>query len=263
MRLRRYARLIKIFAGASASVQLEYRANFLAHVLTATLTSGGALFGLVVLTGADQTIGGWSHREAVVVVGFFTIVQGFIGAVLYPNLNAIGEQVRTGTLDFTLLKPVDAQFLVSARNINLLRLADVVVGLVLIAWAVSGLQAATWSGLLLALGLVFAALAIVYSVWFMLTTTAFWFVKVGNLTELFSGLFRAGQFPVSAFPGWARFLFTFVVPAAFITTVPAEAVLGRIRTTSAVQALVAAALLLVLSRWFWRFAVRSYTSASS
>ncbi len=196
-------------------------------------------------------------------VGFFTIVQGFIGAVLYPNLNAIGEQVRTGTLDFTLLKPVDAQFLVSARNINLLRLADVGVGLVLIAWAVSGLQAATWSGLLLALGLVVAALAIVYSVWFMLTTTAFWFVKVGNLTELFNGLFRAGQFPVSAFPGWARFLFTFVVPAAFITTVPAEAVLGRIRPASAMQALVAAAMLLVLSRWFWRFAVRSYTSASS
>ena len=263
MKLGRYARLLRIFTGASVSAQLEYRANFVVNLLTACLTAGGALFGLLVLAGGGDTIGGWSHREAVVVVGFFTIVQGFIGAFLYPNLNAIGEQVRTGTLDFTLLKPVDAQFMVSSRNVNLLRLADVVVGLVVIGWALAGLGGVTLAGGVLALTLGAAALAIVYAVWFMLTTTAFWFVKVGNLTDLFSGLFRAGQFPVSAFPGWARFLFTFVVPVAFITTVPAEALLGRIRPATGITALAVAAALLIVSRWFWRFAIRSYTSASS
>ena len=108
-----------------------------------------------------------------------------------------------------------------------------------------------------------AALAIVYAVWFALSTTAFWFVKIANLTDLFSSLFRAGQMPASAFPGWVRFLFTFIVPVAFMTTVPAEAIVGRIRIENALSALLVTLVLLVFSRWFWRFAVRSYTSASS
>ncbi|MBA2363889.1 MAG: ABC-2 family transporter protein, partial [Chloroflexia bacterium] len=104
---------------------------------------------------------------------------------------------------------------------------------------------------------------IVYAVWFMLSTTAFWFVKVGNVTELFNGLFRAGQFPVAALPGWVRLMFTFLIPVAFVTTVPAEAIIGRWNVESVLGAGVVALLLLGVSRWFWTYAISKYTSASS
>lgn len=263
MRLRRYLRLLRIFAGASISAQLEYRTNFIVSLIGALLISGGALFGLLVLSGDGQAIGGWNYREASVVVGLFTMVQGFIGAALYPNLNKIAESVRLGTMDFTLLKPIDAQFLVSTRNVNVFRLIDAGIGLGLVVWAAAGLPGITIGGVLAGALLTAAALAIVYSVWFMLTTTAFWFVKVENITELFNGLFRAGQFPVTVFPTWVRLLFTFVVPVAFITTVPAEAIIGRLQLESALGAAGMAAALLLISRWFWGFALRSYTSASS
>lgn len=263
MRFVRYIRLLRVFTGASISAQLEYRANFLVSLLSALLTSGGALFGLLVLSGDGRTIGGWTYAEASVVVGLFTIVQGFIGAVLYPNLNKIAEAIRLGTMDFTLLKPIDAQFLVSTRNVNIFHLIDVGVGIVVIAWALNRIPGVTLAGLALGLVLGVAALAVVYTIWFMLTTTAFWFVKVENVTELFSGLFRAGQFPVSAFPGWVRLLFTFLIPVAFITTVPSEAIVGRLRPESAIASVAVAGALLAVSRWFWRVAVRSYTSASS
>jgi ABC-2 type transport system permease protein len=263
MRLQRYLRLTRVFAGASISAQLEYRANFLVSLLGALLTSGGSLFGLLILSGDGQPIGGWSYREACVVVGLFTLMQGFIGGVLYPNLNKIAEAIRLGTMDFTLLKPIDAQFLVSARNVNVFRLIDMLIGLGVIAWAGAGIAGITPLSVALGAALVGAALAIVYAVWFMLTTTAFWFVKVENITELFNGLFRAGQFPVTAFPSWVRLLFTFVVPVAFITTVPAEAIVGRMQPAGALAATVVALVLLLVSRWVWRFAIRSYTSASS
>src|SRR5262245_13905431 len=118
MKLRRYLRLIGVFTRASISAQLEYRANFLVSLVGALLSSGGALFGLLILAGDGQPIGGWSYREASVVVGLFTIVDGFIGVLLRPNLNKIAEAIRLGTMDFTLLKPIDAQFLVSTRNVN-------------------------------------------------------------------------------------------------------------------------------------------------
>ncbi|HZG68992.1 MAG TPA: ABC-2 family transporter protein [Herpetosiphonaceae bacterium] len=263
MRALRYLRLVRVFAGASISAQLEYRTNFIVNLVGSLLTAGGALFGLFVLYGDGQPLGGWEYREALVVVGLYTLIQGFIGAFLTPNLNSIGEGVRTGTLDFTLLKPMDAQFLVSARNVNIFRLTDVAVGLGLITWAVARLPSATVPGTAAGSLLVLASLVMIYAVWFMLTTTAFWFVKVANLTDLFSSLFRAGQMPVSAFPPLVRMIFTFIIPIAFITTVPAEAIVGRATPGSALTALLVAGLLVVVSRWFWRFALRNYTSASS
>lgn len=263
MRLRRYIRLLRIFISTSINAQLEYRANFVVSLIGAVLGAGGALFGLLVLSGDGQAIGGWSYREAMVVVGLFTIVEGFIGGALRPNLNKIGEAIRTGTMDFTLLKPIDAQFFSSTRNVNIFPLLNVGVGVLIIGWALPGIPGVTPARVLLAALLLGAALAIVYAIWFMLTTTAFWFVKVENITELFNGLFRAGQFPVSAFPGWVRLLFTFVIPVAFITTVPAQAVVGRIDTPTVVLALVVAIALLAASRWLWSYAIRSYTSASS
>ncbi len=149
MHLRRYLRLIGVFVRASVSAQLEYRANFLISLIGALLTSGGALFGLMLLSIDGQPVGGWTYREASVVVGLFTIVQGFIGAVLSPNLNKIAEAIRLGTMDFTLLKPIDAQFLVSTRNVDPFRLIDIGIGLTVIIIAASGLPGMAFSSVLL------------------------------------------------------------------------------------------------------------------
>ncbi|MDB5077040.1 MAG: transporter permease [Chloroflexi bacterium] len=263
MRPRRYFRLIMLLAGASVSAQLEYRVNFLVNVASSILASGGALFGLSILFSDGQRVGGWTYREAIVVVGLFTLVEGFIATFLQPNLSRVSEAVRTGTMDFTLLKPIDSQFLVSAREVNIFRLSDILIGLGLMLWAVITLHSATPWGVALGIVLILAGLVIVYAIWFILTTTAFWFVNIENLTELFHGLFGAGQFPVTAFPGWTRIVFSFVVPVAFITTVPAEAFIGRADPARAVGAAAIALFLFFVARWFWKFAVRSYTSASS
>jgi ABC-2 type transport system permease protein len=262
VKLARYTRLVSIFTGASLSAQLEYRANFVVNLVETVLRALGTLLGISILFGDGGSVGGWSFLEAAVVVGVFTLFDGLMSMLLTPNLNRIAEAVRTGTMDFTLLKPIDAQFLVSFRNINVLRLPDVILGVGIIVWALAQLGS-SWANILLGLALLLTAYAIVYSIWFMLSTSAFWFVRVENITELFWGFYRAGQFPVTAFPGWVRVFFTFVIPIAFITTVPAQAFTGRLETVNLWIALLIAVALLLVSRWFWRFALRSYTSASS
>jgi ABC-2 type transport system permease protein len=102
-----------------------------------------------------------------------------------------------------------------------------------------------------------------YSLWFMLGATSIWFVKIYNVTEVLRGLLEAGRFPLVAYPTAYRFFFTFVVPVAFLTTVPAEALLGRSEMIWVVAAGVLALGLLLASGIFWRFALRFYTSASS
>lgn len=260
----RYLRLLAVFVGATLSAQLEYRANFLGAVLAAVGEVAVALLGLAVLFGQPEvsTVGGWTFREALVVVGFFTLTQGMIATFIQPNLSKIAEAVRTGQMDFVLLKPLDAQFYVSSRQADLLRLPEVFIGLGLIVYAAWGLGVTT-GGVLTATLMYACALGMVYAIWMLLSTTAFWFVKTQNASELFQGVFGAGRFPVTAFPARVGLLLTFVVPIAFITTVPAQALTGGLSTATVLTAPVLALALLVLSRLFWRKAVGSYTSASS
>ncbi|MBB5233325.1 ABC-2 family transporter protein [Deinococcus budaensis] len=260
----RYLRLIRIFTGATLSAQLEYRANFLGAVLASVGEAGVALLGIAVLFGQPEldTVGGWTFHEALLVTGLFMLTEGVISVFIQPNMSKIAEAVRTGSMDFTLLKPIDAQFGVSTRHLNVLRVTDLLIGAGLIGYAASHLTV-TPGGLAGAALLYLSAVVIVYCIWLALSTTAFWFVKTQNASELFNGVFGAARFPVTAFPVPVRALLTFVVPVAFITTVPAQAMTGTLTPALALASPLVAAALFVLTRLFWLRAVASYTSASS
>ena len=104
---------------------------------------------------------------------------------------------------------------------------------------------------------------IVYSFWLILATLAFWFVRVENMLLIFSSMYEAGRWPVGFYPRWLRFTLTFLIPVAFATTIPAQALAGRLGWPTLAGAYAMAAALAVLSRAFWRVGVRRYSSASS
>src|SRR5690606_22514414 len=109
-----------------------------------------------------------------------------------------------------------------------------------------------------------SSVAILYSLWFLMATTTVWFVQIYNVTEVLRALLDAGRFPIDAFPAGAyRFVFTFVVPVAFMTSVPARALLGSIGSEWLLGAAGLALGLLLATRLFFKFALRYYTSASS
>ena len=193
----------------------------------------------------------------------YLLIEGVTVVFLVPNLNRVPEYVRKGELDYLLLKPIAARFIVSTRYASVWWVPQLGLALavILVGMARQGTLTPGHLGLL-ALMLA-AAIGTLYAVWFALTTTAFWFVKVDNVSELFTAFFAAGRFPVSAYPGWVRALLTFVVPVAFLTTVPAEAAAGRLTWAWGLAAVGVAALLLAASQALWRYALANYTSASS
>jgi ABC-2 type transport system permease protein len=117
---------------------------------------------------------------------------------------------------------------------------------------------------LAASALLFAvACVLLYSLWILTVSAAFYVVRIDNLTYLFTAVFDAARWPSTVFRGALRVFFTLVLPLAIMTTFPAEALLGRIAPLSVVEALVAAAVFATLSRVVWLRSVRRYTSASS
>jgi ABC-2 type transport system permease protein len=108
-----------------------------------------------------------------------------------------------------------------------------------------------------------SGLVILYSLWFVLAATSIWFVKIWNATEVLRSLLAAGRYPVTAYPPGLRLVFSTLLPVAFLTTVPAEAILGMARGSALLASLFIAVLSVVVSRSLWRLALRHYTSASS
>jgi ABC-2 type transport system permease protein len=131
-----------------------------------------------------------------------------------------------------------------------------------VALAQLGGRVEPWQALGFAAALLLGGLMI-YSLWLMVTTVAFWVVRVDNILNLFEGLYAAGRWPVGIYPGWLRGLLTFLVPVAFAVTVPAEALTGRLTLATLGLAAAIAGGMLLLARLVWRTGLRRYAGASA
>jgi ABC-2 type transport system permease protein len=172
------------------------------------------------------------------------------------------RHVQEGTLDFVLLKPIRSQFWLSIHTLSLWGIPDLILGLLIIGYAGRKLNLGIDKYLLTIFPLA-CGLVILYSLWFILGATSIWFVKIYNVTEVLRGFLDAGRYPITAYPAAYRFFFTFIVPVTFLTTVPAQSLLGQIQFTWWLGAGFLAIVLFFISTQFWRFALRFYTSASS
>jgi ABC-2 type transport system permease protein len=261
--MRRYLRVLLTFWRTSILAELEYRLNFLLALLSSLGHAIGNTFGLSLFYTGSGNLGGWPFQQALLVMGVFTTLSGLTRVLLSPNLARIVEHTRTGTLDFVLLKPIDSQFWLSTRRISPWGIPDVLFGASMIGYAAIQLQLPA-ARLLWALVPLLWSCAIQYSLWFILASISIWYVKVHNVTEVFNALLAAGRYPIDALPrGAYRFVFTFIVPVALLTTVPARVALSQATPGGLLLAAAFAVGAFAVSRAFWRFALRYYTSASS
>jgi len=257
-------RIVWTFFRLGVLNELGYRANFFIQLFQSLLELGAAIAGVAIVFSHTDELGGWRQAELIALLGVYFLVGGLIRTLIQPSMQRFMEQVRLGTLDFTLTKPEDAQLLVSIQQVQIWKLTDVVLGVITLGVALSRLGGVVGVGGALAFGVaLLAGGAIVYSFWLMLATCAFWFVRVENILVIFQSMYEAGRWPVGIYPGWLRLSLTFLVPVAFATTVPAEALAGRLTMTTLFGAIALALALLAASRLFWRTGLRRYSGASA
>jgi ABC-2 type transport system permease protein len=269
----RYARTLYACWSAAFAAEAEYRLNFAAAAVIALFTLAGSLLVLAVFYGPDASdaaatgavLGGWSFHEALCVTAVYTLLDGFQQTFMQPNRERITEMVREGQLDFVLLKPIDAQFWLSTHRLAILGVPNLLFGGVLLAYALHQLDTPPApSALALGLAAIVVGLAILYALGFLLATLTIWFIKMDNITHAMQALLEAGRYPIPAYAPAYRVFFTVVLPVAFMTTVPAATLTGRTDPGwTLLLAVVIALTLIAASRLLLRYALRSYTSASS
>jgi ABC-2 type transport system permease protein len=262
--VRRYLRLLGVQLRASLVTSAQYRVEFLVEGALALFWSAWSLVPVLVLFGHRPVLRGWTFEEALVVMGWFVLMKGVLEGAVNPSLAAVVEHIRKGTLDFVLLKPADAQFLVSTARFEPWRVVDAFASLAVFGYAFHRMgRWPTLPQVAAALLLLCCAAFTLYSLWILVISAAFHVVKVDNLSYLFSSIFDAARWPVSVFRGFWRFVFTAVVPLALMTTYPALALLGRLDLATALLALAGSALFGGFARAVWLTSIGRYTSASS
>ncbi|MFN8592627.1 MAG: ABC-2 family transporter protein [Thermomicrobiales bacterium] len=259
-----YFRLLWVHLRLGLMNELQYRANFGVQLLQSAMNLVTSLLGLGIIFSKTDSLGGWGPAELLAIVGVYMLVSGTTQLLVRPSLARFMEDVRLGTLDFTLTKPVDAQTLVSMRQFEVWKFTDVLMGVIVLGVATYqlGETLGPTQGLAFVIALICGVL-IIYSFLFILATCAFWFVRLDNILNIFQSLYEAGRWPIGIYPPWLRSVLTFLVPVGFAVTVPAEGLIGKATWTSLLGAVGLAVVMPIIARLFWRVGVRHYSGASA
>ncbi len=263
-----YLRLLGSFGLFSLNRELAFRGNFLMKVLLEVVWLGILLLFFHTIFRNTSRIEGWNEYQYLFFLGCYYALEGLIETLFLENCVEFGELVRTGNLDFFLLKPIDEQFLLSFRHIDWSTAPKILIGGALMGFGLWKLgepvTPARLTGFLVAL---VSGIAMAYSFLLILASTAIWMVRNQSLMELwwlFSSLMR---YPRDIYEEpWAALIqkvFTFILPALLVVSVPAEAMVRILEPAILVWTVCAGLLMLLVSRWIFRKSIRSYRSASS
>jgi ABC-2 type transport system permease protein len=251
--------------------EMAFRGNFLIEVVTNAFWFSAQLVFFHLIFANVPAVNGWSRQEYFAFMATGMIINTLIEAFFMPNCANFSELIRTGSLDFALLKPIDTQFLVSFEKLDLGALCHLVfpVGLLTYALVQIGRPIGPMDVLMYAT-LIVVGVAFFYSLMIVLASTSIWLGRNQGLYEFWFYITIFARYPRDIYTGSAagnvlRMAFSYVIPILLVVTVPAEFVVGKLLQPSWLTGvtLLAAVVGLVLSRRVFHHALRSYRSASS
>lgn len=278
-----YGKVFLTFARNSLVRDMTFRTNFFLQCVSSigwTLMNVG--FYLIIFQ-YTTTIGegsGWDREKFFLFIATTWFINSLVQAFFMPNAEEFSELIRTGGLDFALLKPIDTQFLVSFRRIDWSALSNFFAGLVIAAVSLRILATREVDPMVPSLMAVFlyvifvgCGVAIMYSLMICLSATSIWLGRNQTLYNFWFYITNFSRYPMEMYNrGWGQplyGLFTFIIPVLLVVNVPARLLAKPISPRTNEEwllvgwALVATMLSIIASRWVFKRALLSYRSASS
>lgn len=281
----RYGQVFATFARNSLVRDMSFRANFIIETISVVSWIVMNLGFYELIFQYTDTLGyntGWGKYQFFIFFATTTLISGIVEAFFMYNAEEFSELIRTGNLDFALLKPIDTQFLVSLQRIDWSSLSSAGIGVILLEISVWRLDAAGELSLtLLQVALypvyVLCGVAIFYSLMIAMAATSVWLGRNQSLQQFWFYITIFARYPEEIYTGpagtpkkwlgWGlRGVFTFIVPVLVAVNVPARMMALPFSAQNwnlVLYALAATAFSLWLSRQVFKMALSSYRSASS
>jgi ABC-2 type transport system permease protein len=262
-----YRRLI----GVQIHSQLQYRIPFLLDLTATTAVTALTFVTLALILQRFENIGGWTLGEVAFLYG---MVETAFGAMdlLFSGFDPpfFGRQVRLGTFDQLLLRPVDITLQILGSRFAIRRLGRVAQGLIILA-AATALVGVRWTlAKIVYLPVVFVSQICFFGGLFIVgATITFWTLQSIEVVNIFTyGGSEMMSYPMHIYRDWMRRLFTFVVPAIFLNYYPALFFLDKadplgLPSFAPFLSPIVGPGVLVMALAFWHFGVRRYQSTGT
>lgn len=262
--MKRYFRVYKKLLELNLSALTAYRGNFVNSVISSVVWGVFTVFSVVLLTARVDSLFGWSRDEIILLTCIFNINVGIFHMLFSRNFEYFSRIVHLGQLDTYLLKPIDAQFLLSTRHINYTSIIRIIFGIGL-TWYFLRERIFAIQPIDVLLFFLFSICGIIllYSIWYMVTTITIWFSRLNNIVDVLFSISSVTRFPPEMYREFSFYVFAFLLPLVLIITTPTKFLLGRPDIVSVLGLFFLSVVFFIASRKFWRFALKFYTSASS
>src|SRR5258708_2604211 len=243
---------------------MEYRADFLFWAAISVMWSLFNFFFVALILGVGGSIGGWNIYEMYVLLATFTILDAFTWSFFYAIMSAYTESIFSGDFSQLLLKPIDAQVLISIQDNSYSNIFRLLIGVVILIWSLQQLHVKiTLTSIALYVILLCTALFFIYSVWFFFSTFAFWVERLDNINEIIPSARRLWQVPRSVYIGSASTLFTVILPLGLVSSVPTEVLIQKSAWQWELYFIAFTFAIFLLGRWFFRYSLRKYSSVGN
>ncbi|MBS1983611.1 MAG: ABC-2 family transporter protein [Bdellovibrionales bacterium] len=260
--IQRYARLWLSLCRNTLAREMEFKINFVGRSVTEVVWVGTQVIFFSTALRFTPNIGNLVGPEVWLFLGSIFVVDGLFMLFLYDNQLGFGRMIRSGLMDFHLLRPVSAVFLANFRQVNIVSLTNFSSGVAISLWALAQLHLDFWH---LLVWVVYVALGFVLvgSLSVLVVSTAFWTTQTSNLNWLFFELYRLGWRPETLYDAWLRRLLLCVFPAAFFVSIPVQLAVGKVSGIWFLLPWIPVTLLLLLTRYIWKRGLRRYEGALS
>jgi len=251
--------------------ELSFRGNFIITLLTRGFWFAAQIVLFEIIYRNVSTIADWNRAEYFGFMATGMLINAIVESLFMPNCANFSELIRTGNLDFLLLKPIDPQFMVSVERMNLAMINQLFLALVLLGYSLSQIdRPVTAMNVLLYVVLVLFGVAFFYCLMIAMASTSVWFGRNQGLYDFWFYVTVFARYPQQIYTGtplaeFIRVAFSYGLPILLVVTVPARTLLSMTLEPGWILlwAPLATLALFYLSRRVFFWSIGKYRSASS
>ena len=262
-KIKKYLSLYKAFFKASLVADLEYRLNFVILIIGEFIWYSTQLILFEVLYRHTKIIGEWNIDQMRVFIFLVLFIDSIYMILWDPSFSIFTENVRKGTLDLLLMKPINSMFMLSSQRVSVSHIPCFLITFGGLIWSLQQLPEFNWFKLLWLIILIPTGLSVIFCGRFALNSTSIIFTRADFLQYIWYSAFRLGLRPDAIYSGFLRIILIFIVPFAMVASIPARILLESPQAWMIAWALILPFILFFLLKKYWNFCLRHYSSASS
>ena len=259
-----YLRLYGMILAQDLKSKMSYRADFIISTIGMIATNVAGFVSFWILFRNFPSIGGWGYYEILFLYGF-SLVSLTPVQCLFDNNWSLRQYVYSGDFIKYCFRPVNLFFYYQSEVFDIKGLGQLAFGIAMIVYA--------WGKL----GLAVTVLAVVKLLVFLLTAslvmialqnaaaaTCFWIQNSFYVLDFVTRFKDYARYPVTIFSPVFRFVFTFLMPIAFIAYYPSLVILrpDEVPLLSWLSPVIGV-VFFFLSYRFWMYGAMKYSGTGS